>query len=65
MYYKEKQNYEANQANPSFCYDATWPNTCGHYINMTDKYNKGYKELAVGLFVTPSEAPYVVLNFFT
>jgi hypothetical protein len=62
QHHMEKANYAKN---PGGCYDAAWPNTCGHYINITDKENKGYKTMACGVYVTTSGAPYVVLNFFT
>jgi len=62
MYYHEKANY---QKNPNSCYHASWPDTCGHYVNMTDKQNAGYKELACGLYVTPGGKTYVLLNFFS
>jgi len=61
MYYQEKQNY---QANPGGCYNAPWPNTCGHYVNMTDKGNAGYTKVACGVYRTPSAGFFAVINFF-
>lgn len=61
MYQQEELNY---QKDPNSCYHAAWPGTCGHYVNMTDKHNVGYTTLACGVFVTPSEHAFVVLNFF-
>ncbi len=58
MYYQEKQNY---MKNPNNCYNAPWPNTCGHYVNMTDTR---YTKAACGLYRTPSGGFFSVINFF-
>lgn len=58
MYYQEKANYTKN---PSECYNAAWPNTCGHYVNMT---NKSYTKVACGMYRTPSGDFFAVMNFF-
>lgn len=62
MFHHEKDIYAKN---PDGCENLDWPDGCGHYVNMTDKNNRGYKTVACGVYVTPSGAPYVVLNFFT
>jgi uncharacterized repeat protein (TIGR01451 family) len=61
MYYQEKANYKTN---PNGCYNAPWPDTCGHYVNITDKNNEGYKKVACGIYATPSGGFLAIMNFF-
>lgn len=57
MYINEKVCY---QNNPSGCYSDPQCG-CGHYVNMTDKK---CTKLSCGIYITPSNEYYVVINFF-
>ena len=63
MYHDEKPCY---QQHGSSCYygPPQTPCVCGHYINMTNKDNKGYTKVACGLYKTPTGRYHSVQNFY-
>lgn len=60
MYYKEKVCYNNN---PGGCYHDK-ACICGHYVNMLDKQEYGYRKAACGLYETPTGKFHSVTNFF-
>lgn len=64
MYVDEKECYENDD--PNLCYYGNGPTgcVCGHYVNMTDKKNMGYKTVACGWHQTPAGDWWLVMNFF-